>query len=81
MSQLVWTRLDGTARKSKSAIPPFANTSWGVATLGDYDGDRRADILWRQGTNGRNRIWLMDGFARKAQGEIPKFANTLFEAQ
>jgi hypothetical protein len=29
--------------------------------LGDFDGDSRADILWRNTGNGALRMWQMDG--------------------
>jgi hypothetical protein len=33
-------------------------TSWSVAQIGDFDGDGKADILWRN-TNGDTSVWLM----------------------
>ncbi len=29
----------------------------------DFDRDGFADILWRQGANGKNRIWFMNGMS------------------
>ncbi len=31
-----------------------------ISGVGDFDGDRRADILWRD-ASGDVAIWLMDG--------------------
>jgi len=31
--------------------------------MGDYDGDRKADILWRHQTGGGVVLWRMDGTA------------------
>jgi hypothetical protein len=38
-----------------------ASQDWQVADVGDYDGDGRADILWRNTSTGENYIWPMDG--------------------
>jgi hypothetical protein len=35
---------------------------WAVADTGDYNGDGRADILWR-GADGRVVVWEMNGGA------------------
>jgi hypothetical protein len=35
-------------------------TSWNVAFTGDFNGDGRSDILWRN-SNGDTSIWLMNG--------------------
>jgi len=32
-----------------------------VQGIGDFDGDGKADILWRNLTTGTNSLWLMNG--------------------
>jgi hypothetical protein len=39
-----------------------------VAALGDYDGDGRTDILWRNDVSGENYIYFMDGTAIANEG-------------
>jgi len=29
--------------------------------VGDFNGDGRADILWRNSSTGENYVWLMNG--------------------
>ena len=62
--------LDGFAVQDRSPIP-FAGAVWQVAGLGDFDGDLKADILWRHPASGWNIIWQMDGFTVLDRSPIP----------
>src|SRR5439155_1715190 len=35
--------------------------NWTIAGIGDFDGDGKADILWRNSTTGQNYLYLLDG--------------------
>lgn len=68
--------MDGAVRAAGSgALPTTADTSWRVVGHGDFDGDGRADILWRHIGNGSNALWLMDGIARKSSVTLPATAD------
>jgi hypothetical protein len=41
-----------------------ANANFQVAGVADFDGDGKADILWRNSTSGTNVLWRMDGGTR-----------------
>src|SRR5437773_447286 len=41
---------------------------WQVQGIGDFDGDGRSDILWRNLSTGENYIYLMNGWTIAAQG-------------
>ncbi len=65
------------------ALPPVAGAHHKVAGTGDFDGDGRSDLLWRDHATGANETWLMDGWDRlDGSGPIPsinldwKFAGT-----
>ncbi|GAB3381123.1 FG-GAP repeat domain-containing protein [Lysobacter fragariae] len=38
-------------------VASVSNLAWTVAGIGDFDGDARSDVLWRNATTGQNAIW------------------------
>jgi hypothetical protein len=42
--------------------------NWQVAGLGDFDGDGRADILWRNSSTGENYVYFMNGVSIVNEG-------------
>ena len=40
---------------------------WGIQGVGDFNGDSRADILWRH-SSGAVHLWLMNGTSIAASG-------------
>jgi hypothetical protein len=56
--------MDGLAIKaSEGYLRRVANQNWQVAGVGDFDGDLKADILWRNVATGENYLYPMDGLA------------------
>jgi hypothetical protein len=60
----VWL-MDGTAVKGATYLDPIS-TDWQVQGLGDFNGDAKTDILWRNrnaaaGDAGFLYVWMMDG--------------------
>jgi predicted extracellular nuclease len=45
---------------------------WSIAGTGDFNGDGKSDILWRNASTGSTYVYLMNGLAIDAQGEIRK---------
>ena len=43
---------------------------------GDFDGDGKADLLWRNPATGQTVVWLMDGDAKLAEGSIGTVPST-----
>lgn len=60
----IWL-MNGTNISSFAALPTLANStnSFWIASLGDFNGDSRTDLFWRNygtGGPGENGLWLMN---------------------
>jgi N-acetylneuraminic acid mutarotase len=55
--------LQGTVTTAGSYLTPsrFADTSWQIRGLTDFDGDGEIDVLWHHQTGGDLYVWLLDG--------------------
>jgi uncharacterized delta-60 repeat protein len=57
----VWL-MNGTSVLSGSGpLPTLADLHWHTAGVGDFNGDGRADILWRDDSAGQTMMWMMNG--------------------
>tara|TARA_B100000745_G_C20149821_1_gene394266 strand:+ start:540 stop:3158 length:2619 start_codon:yes stop_codon:yes gene_type:complete len=52
---------------SSGQTSQIGDSSWFAAMAGDFDGDGKADILWRNEQTGLNYIHLMDGLSYTGQ--------------
>jgi len=82
-ADVLWRNADGTLAEwtmngsiiTSSAALTFAgvaekpDASWSVAGVGDFDGDTRSDILWRN-TSGELVEWRMNGATIASSGDI-----------
>jgi hypothetical protein len=54
--------LSGTAiLAGEGYIRTVADLNWQIVLVADFDGDGKADILWRNATSGQNYIYFMSG--------------------
>jgi hypothetical protein len=69
--------MDGLAIKpGEGFIRSVADQRWQIAGVGDFDGDLRSDILWRNVATGENYLYPMNGTAIKpSEGFLRTVAN------
>ena len=70
--------MNGCAIKPGEAyLRTVADTRWEVKAVGDFDGDGKADIVWRHAATGENYLYPMDGAAIKpSEGYLRTVADT-----
>ena len=75
--------MDGVAiLGSEGYLRTVADTQWQVKGTGDYDGDGRADILWRHATSGENYLYPMAGTTIKpTEGYLRTVADPSWQVQ
>jgi glucose/arabinose dehydrogenase len=64
---LVWF-MNGTTYRSYSFFSPaqVTDVNWKVVATGDFNRDRRPDLLWRNSSTGHVVAWFMNGLTRTA---------------
>src|SRR5438034_11067003 len=62
--------MNGLTLCGSSSINAVGDQAWQVKGIGDFDGDGKADILWRNSSTGENYIWLMNGLSTASQGSV-----------
>jgi hypothetical protein len=67
----IWL-MDGTTitNQNQTSLPTNVPAAWD-ANIGDFDGNGKTDILWRNSQTGDNAIWLMDGTNYTAAASLP----------
>ncbi len=61
--------MDGTRILSEGLIAQNVPAGWAILeTKGDYNGDGKADILWKNSNNNATYIYLMNGLAIQGEG-------------
>ena len=56
--------------ETSTLINQVADLNWEIGNIGDYDGDGKADFMWRNETTTRNLIHLMNGTTIKGRGVL-----------
>jgi hypothetical protein len=45
-------------------------SNWSIVETGDFDGDGKSDILWRDSNTGTVTIWFMNGLQVCSTGRV-----------
>src|SRR5205807_2205513 len=54
--------MDGLSVKpTEGYLRTVADPDWQIVAVGDYDGDGKSDLLWRNASTGQNYLYPMDG--------------------
>jgi hypothetical protein len=66
----MWLMDGGSVLPGSGSLPTVLDPDWRIVGTGDFDGDGKSDVLWRNGVYGYNAMWLMNG-TRLRQGSGP----------
>jgi hypothetical protein len=53
--------MNGATISSDLGVGVVSDLSWEIQEAGDFNGDGKADILWRHEATGSVAMWLMNG--------------------
>jgi hypothetical protein len=70
-----------TARPTAGYLPTVPDLAWRMVALGDFNGDGRADILWRNASTGENYVYLMNGRSISEQGYLRTVSDQSWRVQ
>lgn len=60
-AEVLRARVMGQFHAGPTTLAPLRDGPWQLLARGDYDGDGRGDLFWRNLHTGENRIWFFDG--------------------
>jgi uncharacterized repeat protein (TIGR01451 family) len=64
--------MSGTVATGVAALVPGRGpqTTWRLGGMGDFDGDGKPDLVWRDQSSGAAEIWFMDQMTRKSVSSL-----------
>jgi len=72
--------MDGTTiLGAEGYLRTVADLNWKVAGIGDFDGDGKADVLWRNASSGENYVYLMSGKDIAGEGYLRTVADQYWQ--
>ena len=67
----LWPMSGTTILATEGYIRTVTDANWLVKGIGDFDGDGKADILWRNAATGENYVYFMSGTSIVGEGYLP----------
>jgi hypothetical protein len=75
----VWY-MDGVTCTGGAMLPSVTDLNWQIVGTGDFNADRKVDILWRYyGPGGYDYVWYMDGATCTGGASLPSVADSKWQ--
>jgi FG-GAP repeat len=71
--------MNGLTVTNSAFLPTIADTNWEFKSVGDINGDGKADVILRNKVSGQNIGWLMNGLTVTNSAFLPTIADTNWE--
>jgi uncharacterized repeat protein (TIGR01451 family) len=73
--------MNNTVIASSATLSPSrgADPNWRLGGVGDFDGDGKPDLVWRNQATGADEVWLMNGLTRTAVVPILSVADPTWQ--
>jgi hypothetical protein len=55
---------------SQAVVSRAGDLNWTISRTGDFDGDGKTDLIWRNSQTGDVVVWFMDGSTTRSWGRL-----------
>jgi hypothetical protein len=63
--------MNGAKEITSAYLPTASGQAWKIVGVGDFNGDGKPDILWRNTSTGQNLVWYMNGAKEITSAYLP----------